>query len=74
MHSRCCAPISAAIGALALAVTTEFYERLPAIARDVEELGLSPLASVAELLTRTALALRDDTVMQAAPDFRSNAH
>ncbi|MCM2416250.1 MULTISPECIES: ScbR family autoregulator-binding transcription factor [unclassified Streptomyces] len=51
--------------ALAHAVTSEFYERLPAIAQTVEDLGLSPLASVAELLTRTALALRDDTVMQA---------
>ncbi|WP_282083719.1 ScbR family autoregulator-binding transcription factor [Streptomyces tendae] len=51
--------------ALAAAVTHEFYRRLPALAQNVDELGLSPLASVAELLTRTALALRDDTVMQA---------
>ncbi|MEV2255681.1 ScbR family autoregulator-binding transcription factor [Streptomyces sp. NPDC050147] len=51
--------------ALALAVTSEFYRRLPAIAESVEELGLSPIASVAELLMRTALALRDNTMMQA---------
>lgn len=51
--------------ALALAITSEFYRRLPAIAQSVEELGLSPVASVAELLTRTAHALRDDTMMQA---------
>ncbi|GGY67652.1 TetR family transcriptional regulator [Streptomyces olivaceoviridis] len=51
--------------ALALAVTTEFYKRLPAISDTVAELELPPVASVAELLLRTAAALRDEPMMKA---------
>ncbi|MEV7780195.1 ScbR family autoregulator-binding transcription factor [Kitasatospora sp. NPDC088351] len=51
--------------ALALSIADEFYRRIAAIAGRVEQLGLPPIASVAELLLRTAAALRDDTVMQA---------
>ncbi|WP_405584688.1 ScbR family autoregulator-binding transcription factor [Streptomyces sp. NBC_01190] len=51
--------------ALAIAVAEEFYDRLPAIAATVRERALPPLESVAELLTSTAVAFRDDTVIQA---------
>ncbi|MGW3283503.1 ScbR family autoregulator-binding transcription factor [Streptomyces sp. NPDC001002] len=51
--------------ALAQAVAEEFYHLLGVIGSEVEEAGLSPLASVAELLERTALAFRDDTMVQA---------
>jgi len=51
--------------ALALAVTDLFYRRIADIGDAVEELALSPLGSVAELLLRTATAFRDETVIQA---------
>lgn len=51
--------------ALALAVAEEFYRRLPEIADSVLRMDLSPLQSVSELLTRTALAFRDDIMCQA---------
>jgi AcrR family transcriptional regulator len=51
--------------ALAQAVAEEFYHLLGVIGSEVEEAGLSPLAAVAELLERTALAFRDDTMVQA---------
>ena len=51
--------------ALAVAVAERFYERLPAIADGVRALGLAPLSAVAELLTRTATAFRDDIMIQA---------
>lgn len=51
--------------ALALAVTERFYLRIGEIADAVEQLGLPPLGSVAELLLRTATAFRDETVIQA---------
>ncbi|MFD7335571.1 ScbR family autoregulator-binding transcription factor [Streptomyces violascens] len=51
--------------ALAVAVADEFYRRIHVLAQSVGESDLSPLASVAELLVRTAMALRDDIVMQA---------
>lgn len=51
--------------ALALAVTEQFYGRIGELAESVEELALPPLASVAELLLRTATAFRDETVIQA---------
>lgn len=51
--------------ALALAVAEEFYRRLPEIADSVLRRGLSPLESVSELLTSTALAFRDDIMLQA---------
>lgn len=51
--------------ALALAVTDLFYRRIGEIADAVEELDLSPIGSVAELLLRTATAFRDETVLQA---------
>ncbi|MFF8729284.1 ScbR family autoregulator-binding transcription factor [Streptomyces sp. NPDC015171] len=50
---------------LALAVTTEFYTRLPAISDAVARLAVPPVASVAELLLRTAAALRDEPLMKA---------
>ncbi|MFH9671759.1 ScbR family autoregulator-binding transcription factor [Streptomyces sp. NPDC017405] len=50
---------------LALAVTAEFYTRLPAISDAVARLALPPVASVAELLLRTAAALRDEPLMKA---------
>ncbi|HET9382027.1 MAG TPA: ScbR family autoregulator-binding transcription factor [Streptomyces sp.] len=51
--------------ALALAVTQVFYRRMAQIARAVEELALPPVCSVAELLLRSAVALREETVIQA---------
>lgn len=51
--------------ALAVAVTDLFYRRIAVIADSVEELGLPPVSSVAELLIRTAVAFRDETVLQA---------
>ncbi|MEU6949102.1 ScbR family autoregulator-binding transcription factor [Streptomyces sp. NPDC046316] len=51
--------------ALAHAVADEFYRRIRDIADTVESKELTPLSAVAELLTRTATALRDDIVMQA---------
>jgi AcrR family transcriptional regulator len=51
--------------ALALAVAEEFYRRLPEIADSVLQMDLSPLESVIELLTQTALAFRDDIMLQA---------
>ncbi|WP_326719292.1 TetR/AcrR family transcriptional regulator [Streptomyces sp. NBC_00243] len=51
--------------ALALAVTDLFYRRIGEVADAVEELDLSPIGSVAELLLRTATAFRDETVLQA---------
>lgn len=50
---------------LALAVTTEFATRLPAISDAVARLDLPPVAAVAELLLRTAAALRDEPLMKA---------
>ncbi|WP_328312025.1 TetR/AcrR family transcriptional regulator [Streptomyces sp. NBC_00442] len=52
-------------GALAAAVTEEFYVRLRASAHEVAEQGLSPLATLAELLTRTGVMFRDDEVIRA---------
>ncbi|MFI8824647.1 ScbR family autoregulator-binding transcription factor [Streptomyces sp. NPDC053431] len=51
--------------ALAHAVANEFYARIRDIADTIEDKSLTPLSAVAELLTRTAIALRDDCVMQA---------
>lgn len=51
--------------ALALAVAEEFYRRLPEIADSVLRMDLSPLESVSELLIRTALAFREDIMLQA---------
>ncbi|WP_190127093.1 ScbR family autoregulator-binding transcription factor [Streptomyces inusitatus] len=51
--------------ALAVAVIEEFDSRFPVVAKTVSALGLAPVAAVAELLTRTAIAFRDDTMMRA---------
>lgn len=51
--------------AVAVAVTEEFYGQLPAIAESVTARQLPPLDAVAELLLQTAVALRDNPVMQA---------
>ncbi|MFE7858733.1 ScbR family autoregulator-binding transcription factor [Streptomyces sp. NPDC057403] len=51
--------------AVAVAVTEEFYTQLPAIADSVTARQLPPLDAVAELLLQTAIALRDNPVMQA---------
>ncbi|MEU6219506.1 ScbR family autoregulator-binding transcription factor [Streptomyces sp. NPDC047022] len=51
--------------ALAQAVAEEFYHVLGVIGREVEEAGLPPLEAVAELLVRTAVVFRDDTMIQA---------
>ncbi|MEU5279437.1 ScbR family autoregulator-binding transcription factor [Streptomyces asoensis] len=51
--------------AVAVAVTEEFYTQLPAIAESVTARLLPPLDAVAELLLQTAVALRDNPVMQA---------
>ncbi|MFI8234275.1 ScbR family autoregulator-binding transcription factor [Streptomyces sp. NPDC085900] len=51
--------------ALAEAVVDEFYRRLPLIVAPVRDLGLPPLQAVAEVLIRTALAFKDDRVIQA---------
>ncbi|MEU6774133.1 ScbR family autoregulator-binding transcription factor [Streptomyces sp. NPDC046759] len=51
--------------ALAQAVAEEFYHLLGVIGQEVEEAGLPPLEAVAELLVRTAVAFRDDTMVQA---------
>ncbi|WP_406208655.1 TetR/AcrR family transcriptional regulator [Kitasatospora sp. NBC_01560] len=51
--------------ALALSVADEFYRRIAVIADAVAELGVPPVPAVAELLLHTAVALRDDVVMQA---------
>jgi len=51
--------------AVAVAVTEEFYTQMPAIASSVTDRQLPPLDAVAELLLQTALALRDNPVMQA---------
>jgi AcrR family transcriptional regulator len=52
--------------AIAVAVSEEYYARLPALAEGVKALDLAPLDATVELLTRIALALRDDNVFQAA--------
>ncbi|WP_330461639.1 TetR/AcrR family transcriptional regulator [Streptomyces sp. NBC_00820] len=51
--------------AVAVAVTEEFYSQLPAIAESVTARQLPPLDTVAQLLLQTAVALRDNPVMQA---------
>lgn len=51
--------------AVAVAVTEEFYTQLPAIAESVTARQLPPLDAVAELLLQTAVALRDNPMMQA---------
>jgi AcrR family transcriptional regulator len=51
--------------ALAQAVVEEFYRRLPAIVAPALEKGLQPLQAVAEVLHLTALAFKDDRVVQA---------
>ncbi|MEU3224828.1 ScbR family autoregulator-binding transcription factor [Streptomyces sp. NPDC006976] len=51
--------------AVAVAVTAEFYTHLPTIAESVTARRLPPLHAVAELLLQTAVALRDNPVMQA---------
>ncbi|MGY6020336.1 ScbR family autoregulator-binding transcription factor [Streptomyces spinosirectus] len=51
--------------ALAQAVADEFYHLLGVIGQEVEEGGLPPLRAVSELLKRTAVAFRDDTMVQA---------
>lgn len=51
--------------ALAVAVTEKFYRQLPTVALDVDALDVPPLEAVAELLLRTAVAFRDDKVIQA---------
>jgi AcrR family transcriptional regulator len=51
--------------AVAVAVTEEFYTHLPTIAESVTARRLPPLDAVAELLLQTAVALRDNPVMQA---------
>jgi AcrR family transcriptional regulator len=51
--------------AVAVAVTEEFYTQLPAIAESVTARQLPSLDAVAELLLQTAVALRDNPVMQA---------
>jgi AcrR family transcriptional regulator len=51
--------------AVAVAVTEEFYTQLPAIGESVTARQLPPLDAVAELLLQTAVALRDNPVMQA---------
>lgn len=51
--------------ALALAVTQAFDRRMARLARTVEDLALPPVCSVAELLLRSAAALREETVIQA---------
>ncbi|MFC9326831.1 ScbR family autoregulator-binding transcription factor [Kitasatospora sp. NPDC057015] len=52
--------------AIALAVSKEYYVRLEVLFGEVKELGLPPLQSTAELLTRTAAALLQDRTFQAA--------
>ncbi|MFJ9537131.1 ScbR family autoregulator-binding transcription factor [Streptomyces sp. NPDC101225] len=51
--------------ALAQAVAEEFYHLLGVIGREVEEAELTPLRAVSELLERTAVAFRDDIMVQA---------
>ncbi|MCX5328811.1 MULTISPECIES: ScbR family autoregulator-binding transcription factor [unclassified Streptomyces] len=51
--------------AVAVAVTEEFYTQLPTIGESVTARQLPPLDAVAELLLQTAVALRDNPVMQA---------
>jgi AcrR family transcriptional regulator len=51
--------------ALAQAVAEEFYHLLGVIGQEVQEADLSPLDAVSQLLVRTALAFRDDTMVQA---------
>lgn len=51
--------------ALAEAVVDEFYRRLPLITAPVLERGMPPLQAIAEVLLRTALAFKDDRVIQA---------
>ncbi|WP_329492795.1 ScbR family autoregulator-binding transcription factor [Kitasatospora herbaricolor] len=51
--------------ALARAVADEFYQTLNRLADNVAQQNLHPLDAVAQLLTRTALAFRDDLVIQA---------
>jgi AcrR family transcriptional regulator len=51
--------------ALAQAVAEEFYHVLGVIGQEVEEAQLPPLRAVSELLERTAVAFRDDTMVQA---------
>lgn len=52
-------------GSLAVAVSTAFAGRLPAISDAVAQLTLPPVASVTELMLRTAAALRDEPLMKA---------
>ncbi|MEV7501779.1 ScbR family autoregulator-binding transcription factor [Streptomyces sp. NPDC093018] len=51
--------------ALAQAVAEEFYHLLGVIGQEVKEADLAPLEAVAELLMRTAVAFRDETMVQA---------
>jgi len=51
--------------ALAIAVVEEFHRRWPPMAAAVRQLDASPLEMVSELMRRTAILLRDDTMAQA---------
>ncbi|GGV48186.1 TetR family transcriptional regulator [Kitasatospora herbaricolor] len=51
--------------ALARAVADEFYQTLNNLTDDVARQNLHPLDAVTQLLTRTAIAFRDDLVIQA---------
>lgn len=59
--------------ALARAVTEEFYQRLPQVTEDVRRAGLPPLKAVAELLHRTAVAFREDTIIRAGARLQIEA-
>ena len=50
---------------LAAAVSQGFYARLRELAEGIEALGLPPRERVVEFLMRTAVAFRDDVVIQA---------
>jgi AcrR family transcriptional regulator len=50
---------------LAMAVSDEFYARWPALAAEVEMLGLAPFDALIEFLRRTGSAFQNDTVVQA---------
>jgi AcrR family transcriptional regulator len=60
--------------ALAVAVTEEFYSRLPRIADRVQEMNLAPLQAVREILIQTAIAFRDEKVIQAGARLQIEHH
>ncbi|MDQ1047458.1 ScbR family autoregulator-binding transcription factor [Streptomyces sp. V4I2] len=60
--------------AIAIAVSEEYFARLGALSAGVRRLKAPPLQATVKLLNRVAVALRDDTLFQAAVRLHLDRH